>query len=323
MNSPNTYRVCCSIPLLVLLTGCFGGKPQTVRSEVRQRSETALTRGVRAEQKGDGVEAERFLTQSLSLSTSIEDNPARVTALINLARLYRLRHELDKAGASIGQALDITGVDRRLTGEAAYEKALVELAAGRLETALEWSQRAIAEEPGNSLGGRLNLAARIHVLSGKADEAGKLAQRALAENRSAGQAEEEANSLRIMGMAARSNQDHGRGIQFLQDALQIDKRIGKSGKVAVDLAELGETARSAGDLKGAAAYLLRASEVNRAGGRLRLTAENQEALASIHEAAGDGELAVRARETARKLRSQDAAQGQGTPPATIRPSSRP
>ena len=323
MNRPIRCWLRLCLPFLLLQAGCFGGKAQPARPEAQLRAETSLKRGIRAEQKGDRTDAEQFLLQSLAVSTSIEDNPARVTALINLARLYRLRHELSKAGASIGQALTISDIDPRLSGEAVYEKALVELDSGSLSTALEWAEKAIAVDPGTAPGSRLNLAGRIQLLRGNLKDAETLAAKALGENRVSGQAEEEANSLRILGMVARNGKEYGRGMQVLRDALEIDKRIGKSGKIAVDLAELGQTARAAGDLKGSAAYLLRAYEVNLAGGRLRQAAENQEALAGIYAAAGDIELAARARETARKLASQAASQGQDNPSATISPSSRP
>ena len=91
--------------------------------------------------------------------------------------------------------------------------------------------------------------------------------------------------------------------------MQIDKRIGKNCKIAADLGELAETARSAGKQRESAAYLERASyEVNLAGGRLRQAMENQ---------------ATRARETARKLVIPDVTQNPGSSSATTNPSSRP
>jgi tetratricopeptide (TPR) repeat protein len=323
MNSILRYRTRLSVLIVLLLPGCFGGKAQPAWSETQLQAETALNRGVRAEQKGDRLDAEQFLLQSLAASSSIEDNPARAMALINLARLYRLQHDLAKAESCIDRALATTGIDARLSGEGAYEKALIELAKGSPATALEWAQKAIAAEQGGELGSRLNLAGRIQLMRGDVKDAEALAVKALSENRSSGQAEEEANSLRILGLVARNGKEYALGMQFLQDALQIDKRIGKSGKIAADLAELGETARAAGDLKGAATYLQRAGEVNLAGGRLRQAAENQEALARVYAAAGDAEGAARAGDTAQKLKSQAASQGLGTPSATISPSSKP
>jgi len=323
MNRPLRYWMRLCIPLLLLLAGCFGGKAQTARPEAQLRAETALQRGIRAEQKGDILEAEKQLSQSLTLSMSVEDNPARATALINLARLHRLRHDLPKAETSIDLALAITGTDARLSAEAAYEKALVELAGDRLETALEWAQKAIDAAHGDALGSRLNLAARIQLARRRWSDADALARKALSESRSKGQAEEEANSLRVLGIVARNENNHALGAQLMQEALLIDKRIGKSGKIAADLEELAETSRAAANLRDSATYLERAYEVNLAGGRLRQAIRNQESLAGVYTTLGEEVKATRARETARKLESQAAPQAPGSSSATINPSSSP
>jgi len=311
------------VPLLLLPAGCFGGKAQPARPEAQLRAETALSRGIRAQQKGDPGEAEKLLIESLTTSSSIEDYPARATALINLARLYRLQHDLLKAETCIDRALATTGIDARLSSEAAYEKALLELAKDNPATALEWAQKAIAAEKGPALGSRLNLAARIQLVRGKWSEADALAGKALSENRSAGQAEEEANSLRILGIVARNEKQYDRGAQFLQEALQIDKRIGKSGKIAVDLGELAVTARNGGKLKESANYLERAYEINLAAGRIRQAMENQLTLAGMYTTLGEEHKATSARETARKLESQVAPHSPGGSSVTINPSSSP
>lgn len=316
--------ICLGIPLLLLQAGCFGGSAALpARSEARQQAETALSRAIRAEHRGDGLEAERLLTRSLTISSSIEDNPARAMALINLARLYRLRPDLPKAESSIDQAIAVTETDPGYAAEAAYEKALVELALDRPLKALEWARKSIAAERENALGSRLNLAARIQIVCGSWRDAQGLAEKALSENRAAGQAEEEANSLRILGMIAGHEQDYERGAQLLQEALQIDKRIGKAGKIAADLGGLAETARSAGRLRESAAYLERAYEVNRAGSRLRQAKDNLELLAVVYTSLGEEQQAARAREAAGKLVIPDAIQQPVSSSATTKPSSSP
>jgi tetratricopeptide (TPR) repeat protein len=323
MSSPFRYFAWVLPLFILLLAGCFGGKVHPARPETQLRAETALSRGIRAEQKGDSHEAEKLLTQSLAISTSIEDYPARATALIHLARLNRLRHDLSKAETYIDLALAAIELDPRFSAEAAYEKALVELAKDSPAAALEWSQKAIAAEHGSALGSRLNLAGRIQLVFGKWSDADGLARKALSENRSAGQAEEEANSLRILGIVARNEKKYDLGSQFLQEALQIDKQIGKNSKIAADLEELAETARNAGNLRDSATYLERAYAVNLAGDRLRQALKNQGDLTDVYATLGEVLKATRARETARKLESQVAIQNPGSSSATINPSSRP
>ena len=322
MNRPVFHCLLMAVWLTLLLTGCFGGAAP-VRPQAQLQAETALNRGIRAQQKGDSAGAVTFLTQSLTISSSIEDVPARVTALINLARLHRLQHDLPMAETYIDRALATSADAPRFAAEAAYEKALVELFKGAPATALAWAEKSIIAEQGDALGSRLNLAARIQFVRGEWGAAGVLAGKALGANRLAGQAEEEANSLRILGGVARHEKRYAAGLEFLQEALLIDKRIGKSGKIAVDLEELAATAQDAGRLKESAAWLERACEVHRAGGRLRQAQENQAALANLYTALGEPLKADLAREAARKSVLPDGSQGSGNPSTTINPSSNP
>lgn len=323
MNNPRLRYLWVCIALNLVLAGCFGGKQTVVRSESRQRAESTLSRGVRAEQKGNYTEAEKLLTEALTTSSSIEDYPLRTTVLINLARLCRLQKDLPKAEQYMSQALVLVTTDSALFAEAAHEKALLELARENPATALDWAQKSIAAEQGNLRGSRRNLAGRIQLTLGDWSTAAALARAALDENRSANQPEEEANSLRILGIVARNEKKYIEGVQFLREALAIDKRIGKSGKISVDLEELAKTTHSAGNMKESAGYLERAFEVNLAAGRLRQAMFNQETLAGIYNMLGEPLKADKAGETARKIRSQvDSQQPQGSS-VTISPSNKP
>lgn len=312
------------LPLLFpLLAGCSGSTPQPPRPEAFLQAETALKKSIRAEQKGDRPEAERLLTQSLNTSSSIENYPARSQALINLARLNRLSHNLSKAETYIDQVLETADMEAHLSAEAAYEKALIKLVMGNPAHALEWAQKAVTSEPGSALGRRLNLVGRIQLVRGAWSDADTYARKALSENRASGQVEEEANSLRILGVVARNEKNYDLGEIFLQEALEIDKRIGKSAKIAVDLGELSKTARDAGNLKVAANYLERAYQVNLAAGRLRQAMENQQVLAVLYATQAEEHKSARAREAVRKLELQIANQSQNDPSDTTNPSSRP
>jgi tetratricopeptide (TPR) repeat protein len=264
-----------------------------------------------------------FLKQSLAISTSVEDHQFRTTALINLARLYRLRHDLVVADSSIDLAIAASGTDSPLWAEITYEKALIELAKGNSGAALEWAKKSISAERGDLHGRRLNLAGRIQVARGDWNAAEEFAGKALTENRAAEQAEEEANSLRILGVATRKQGRFDPGITHLLEALRIDKKMGKSGKIAMDLEELSATFHAVGRLKESASYLERAFEVNFAAGRLQQAGGNQEALAVIYTTEGDGQKAASARETARKLATETALQNPAVPSSTINPSNRP
>ena len=234
-----------------------------------------------------------------------------------------MHNDLAKAELYLDQALIAPSSDARVAAEAAHEKALLELSKGNPSQALEWAQRAIAAEQGSLRGARHNLAGRIQLALGNWSAADSFARSALVENRSAAQAEEEANSLRIMGIVARNQKKYAEGVFVLQEALKIDKRIGKSVKIAADLEELAKMSRNAGSLKESALYLERSYDVNFSAGRLPQAILNQEALAGIYTLLGDVPKAAKSRDTARKLAVQSKSQQPSGSSVTIKPSSNP
>lgn len=295
--------------------GCFGGSKPAFRSDVQQRAETALARGVRAQQKGNNLEARGHLTEALAAAESVEDIPLRTLALINLSRLHRLQKELERSEQYGEEALRLTEPGNPLYTEAAHEKALLMLALGRLDEAGRWALKALEHEKEGLRGSRRNLAARIALESGNSRQAASLAQVALKENRSSAHPEEEANSLRILGIVVRLEGSFAESERLLLEGLFIDKHLGKSAKIAADLEELAATTRVAGRLKDSLNYLGRAREVHRGAGRPVDFARVTEQQALLYEQTGD-------MDAARKLRESIPAPDQKSS-ATIKPSSRP
>jgi tetratricopeptide (TPR) repeat protein len=126
-----------------------------------------------------------------------------------------------------------------------------------------------------------------------------------------------------MGIAARHEKRYADGERLLREALAIDKRIGRSSKIAADLEELATGTQSAGNLKLSAEYLERAYTVNSAAGRLPQAIANQERLAAIYDLQGETSRASAARETAIKLSLQVKPQQPHGSSATTSPSSSP
>jgi len=268
MNNRHVLHLPLFLAAIPIMAGCLGGHAP-VLPETQRQAETALTRGIRAEQKGEYDQAEQFLEKSRSLSSSVEDTRGTAIALINLSRLKRLRGEPEKAADNVDRALLIASADVSLAAEAYYEKALVELARGSATAALPWAEKALVAVKGDARGSRYNLSARINLILGRLTEAEELAEKGFRESKSSGQDEEAANSLRTSGMVARERQRLDDSKRLLLEALEIDKRIGKGVKVATDLEELARTAEKGGQRLEAAGYLERAVEVHRAGGRSR------------------------------------------------------
>lgn len=305
MNSRRIWIPCCLLP--ALLSGCAGGNTVTlVRSEAQIQAANQLERGIRAQNKGEFQQSEKFLTDSLKISSSIEDNPARVIALVNLARLDRLHNRLGSAVIHIDQALTLAKGSSPLMGEAAYEKALIELAQNRITEALTWADTSLSSFSGESKGRIFNLLSRIHRAAGNGDKARSAAVMAREENHRNGQLAEEANSLRLLGSLEREEKKFTESGRFLLEALEIDKNNGESLKIAHDLEELAALSGDQGRLDMMLDYLERALTVHIAGERLLKGASIQLKIADIHRKTGSTDLAEKALQSAEKLRVQGA-----------------
>jgi len=283
----------------LLLSACLGGG-QPVRPATQIRAENLLNRGVKSGINNDMIEADRLFSESLALSSSIEDKPAMAMALINKARICRLNQELGKADKTIDAALALIEADNAIFAEAAHEKALIELALERVASAEKWALKAVQAEKGDETGRRLNLLARIKLGTANRSGVETLLKKALASN--AGQNNEEAaNSLRMLGILAREESNFNAASKHLTEALELDKTAAVSSKIALDLEELALTCIKAGQGAAAVGYLQRAYNVNLGAGRTDRAADNQRQLASIFESNGDRKNADAALKAAQEL----------------------
>jgi tetratricopeptide (TPR) repeat protein len=298
MNNAGRLTLLC-IACLILLSGCFGGNAKKLGNEVQDRAEAKHYLAVIAEQKGDIKYAEKFFQESLRLSASIGDNKGKAIALINLARLYRLRfQDKTKTREAINSALELLTPESDLYPEAAQEKALSELDSSNIPSALQWGEKAAATEKGALLGIRLNLLGRVQMAGGDKSAAEITLQKALIENRRVEHSEEEANSMRMLAIIARGGKRLQESDQMLSAALEIDKRLGASSKIAIDMEELAATSLASGATDKALTWLELAYEVNHNGGRQRKAVANLNALADVLENIGQAEEAGKARKKA-------------------------
>lgn len=311
----------CSVT--VLLSGCAsGGKSAAIRSETRIQAATQLERGLRAQNKGETNQAEKYLATSLAISSSIEDNPARITALINLARLNRLKNDIGAATLHIDQALKLAADLPEFMSEAAYEKSLIELAQKRYDEALTWAGRSFSSDNDVQKGKRFNLLARIHRASGNRDQATFFALKGREECRNSGLTDEEANSLRMLGSIARESKRFDEAGKLLLEALGIDKLNGESHKIALDLEELAALSGDQGNLDMALEYLERAFSVHINGSRENSAAAVKLKMAEVYTQKGDLTMAEKVRLSAQKLIRRESAH-HGSPPESAKPSRSP
>jgi len=287
--------------LLSTLSACSTTPGKSgIRSETHLQTEKLLERGLRAQQKSDTRQAEQLFVDALALSSSIEDNPDRVIALVNLARLNRLGGKVDASNLYIDQALQICSAHPEFTSEVTYEKALLEIALNNND-ALKWASRSLDAENGLSKGVRRNLMARIQLINGNLDAAIKTATIALQENRNNDLPEEEANSLRMLGDIELKSRRPDTANRLYLEALDIDKKMGVSPKVGLDLEKLAEVAKSRNDQTLTAEYLERACSVHLAAGRREKAAVLLQELIQAYQKNGNASAAEKARTTLEQL----------------------
>ncbi len=313
-----TIKALTVLILITTLSACFGTSPP-VKPEIQIRSEKLIEQAIRAEQKNEITRAELLLEESFKLSAAVEDTPATVRALINIGRLNRLHQQTTKARNAIDSALTMLTPEMEMYPEAAQEKALLELAAGNSASALSWAQKSVDTEKGAHLGRRLNLVGRVMILQGNDQDASKILDIALKQNIAVSNIEEHANSLRMLGIIARNDRKYTASEKILLEALTLDKNIAVSNKIALDLEELANTAKSDGKLKEAIGYLQRAYLVNSSSGRLHQAKTMKEKCAEIFELLNDKVNADKSRDTAISISNQL----KGSSPETTRPSKSP
>lgn len=322
-NILHRFKSILLIPLSLALCACFGSAPPPARPEIQLRTETLLEQAIRAEQKNDIKRAQALLEESLRLSTAVEDTRTTIRTLINLARLQRIHLQAANASNAIDSALMLLTQDMDMYPEAAQEKALLLLGSGNTSSALEWANKSINSEKGVELGKRLNLAGRILLLQGKDQDAAVIINQALKQNTAAGHAEEQANSLRMLGIISRSSKNYPDSEKLLTEALELDKKLAISSKIAADLEELASTAIAGGKPKAAVSYLQRAYLVHFGAGRLGKAGAVQDRCAEIFTGLNDRENADKARETSRVIAEMLKTQPAVNVPETTKPSSRP
>lgn len=285
MNRVYRLGIAMSVTMFAACSGS-GGK-SALRPEAQWRAMNLLERGVRAQQKSEIQQAEHFLIGALANSSSIEDNPTRIIVLINLARLNRLNSNPVIAVEYADQALHLCAEYPELLAEAAYEKAHIELDLNNHDEALSWAATSLNAESGSLKGVRRNLLARIQFTAGDTIAATLSATIARQENQCGLLPEEEANSLRILGTVELENGQLDTAKKLILEALEIDKRIGASTKIGLDLKKLAAIAERSGNLNSTAEYLERALSVHLAAGRLEKAAQILQQLSKVYDKTGN------------------------------------
>lgn len=250
------------LPVVLAMTACAGNPPvlteqQETAIQFNQRGETAFRRG-------DYAQALQEYQGALSIHRSVENMAGTATELLNLSVVYRRLGDKEAAQAALDQILmersPAFSADQK--AEAAYRKAGYYLDDGNEAEALSWLNKALGYCHGCGAEGRLyNLMARM-ALTGQPQDAINHARRSLVLNRSAGDKNEEANSLRLIADASFKLEDFRTAQQFYDDALRLDKDTGAAAKIALDLMGLGRSLARQGRRAEAVEYFQRAYSVS-------------------------------------------------------------
>jgi tetratricopeptide (TPR) repeat protein len=250
---------------LTLLFGC-GFVPQPLSDvhmaavELNQKAEAAFKRG-------NYQTALNLYNEALKNSRAVENIDGIAINLINKAAVYR------KLGDKINThkcADEILGVSYltfsqiRLS-EAAYIKALLYFDEGKYSTASEWTDKALALCKGCNTEGRIyNLKGRIVLINGDYTSAVSLANKGLALSKSSEDADETANSLRLLAEAKAMTGEYSEAIRLYEEALSTDKSSGQSRKIIMDLMGIGNVLCRQGKSEDAVKYFKRALSVSEA-----------------------------------------------------------
>ncbi len=291
----NIFRVPCAVLFFFLIlaaVGCAGKVPNSL-SESQMQAISHNQRGIKHAARGDNLQALVEFSEALKISRSIENSEGIVVALLNCSRVHRHAGDAKAALTAISGAIPHAPRQMPLYAEVAFEVAQVKLLSGNLNEASEWASQAVAADNSSTRGMMINLLARILFLKGNMAEAELKAQEALLINRNNGVRAEEANSLRTLGdVKAKTN----RGVEaaaYYNQALEIDKVLGKSGKIVADLRALARLAESLNDSGQALEFYSRAFAASRANGDLSGASEDLTKMSLIHEKRGDIELSQR------------------------------
>ena len=249
----------------LLLAAC--GSPRPPQNPAQQSANTLAQAGSRAWARGDAAQARTLYERALAAAESVEDFDLAGAMLLNLALVQGAGGDLAGAQARVDR---IVAAPQRygpsLVAGASARKALLYLDAPDPDAALQWAERAQAAcaAPCPLDATLANL--RAHVALQRGDAPGALQWSTQAAGRTDDGSAERANALRLSGRAQHRLGRHDAAAAALAQARAIDRKLGLSDRVALDLVAAAENESARGDAAAAREFYLRALDVYRAAG---------------------------------------------------------
>jgi tetratricopeptide (TPR) repeat protein len=248
--------------------GCSSAPSKNNAAARQDAAIEANRRGEAYVRHGELENAARSYGEALRLSQSLEDPDGIAANAINLSIVRQRQGRFADARSSLAAVLDqpnLRFAPLRLA-EVSLRHALLDLDQDRFPEAEGWLSRSSAY-----CAERCALSAAIHntraqlaLRARRVDEAAAAARAAHDAARAAGDPAEQANALRLLGIAALQGGDAVKARAQLEQALALDREIGAPRKIALDLLALGRAAALAGERDAARAYYARALAVSEA-----------------------------------------------------------
>lgn len=251
-------------------------------------------RGMQLFEEGDNIGAAQEFQRSLKINRSTDNRKGIAINLLNLGRIYLDEQSLDEARLALEEATVISEFldDQRLISEAYATTAEYLFAAGDYQKSKAILIKVIGidqKEGFKGIGGRLNLAGFIYLREGELARAESSFKNALSKNIRAEDIIETASSYRGMAELLEKKGMLKEAKEYLEKALDNDKKSGVSHRIALDLNRLGELTLEMNDLNTALGYYLRSYDVNLNSGDKASAAVDLEIIAGIYKKIGNNE----------------------------------
>ena len=264
-----SYCLLFTVYCLLFLTGC-GSTPVTL-SDMHLKAIDINQNGEKAFKRGDYKTSLKLYSDALRTNRSIENIDGIAINLMNLATVHRKLGERDNALQCVDEILNSSSLSftQHRLSEASYLKAILYLDNGQMDTSLEWSDKALSFCQQTKCGteGRIyNLKAKISLLKQELDNALLYGAKGLDFNKSFEDNQEIANSIRLMAEAKTAKKEYLDARKLYEEAMQIDKALGLTNKIAFDLVGIGQVFLHEGKKEEALRYFKRALSISESSG---------------------------------------------------------
>ena len=266
--------------LVLMLTAC--GSPPPTQNAAQHSATTLAQAGARAWARNDAAQARTLYERALAAAESVEDFELAGAMLLNLALVQSATGDFAGAHARVDRIVNAPQrYGAALVARASLRKALLYLDAPDDVSASAWADRAQAActTPCELDATLSNLHAQLALQRGDSSGAAQWAARGVTQ--AAEQTAEQANALRLLGRARKQLGQGDAAATALAQALAIDRKLGLSERVALDLLEAADNEAVRGQSAAAREFYQRAIDVYQAAGNAKAADDARQRLAAL------------------------------------------